>query len=86
VFINVARIDKVKNQQLIIDTMKILEAESENAIALIVGGYIPEDKELYDQLVQNRLKAKGKCLYQKEFSMKSCAAKYDKLYHSNTVH
>ncbi len=54
VFINVARIDKVKNQQLIIDTMKILEAESENAIALIVGGYIPEDKELYDQLVQNK--------------------------------
>ena len=177
VFINVARIDKVKNQQLIIDTMKILEAESENAIALIVGGYIPEDKELYDQLVQNkpgnvhfvgrvdnvgdyllnadafllsslyeglpislleamsagavpvctpvgslvniikpdigflskdfstesylaalkaflntdaatieRLKANGKCLYQKEFSIKSCAAKYDKLYQSSTVH
>jgi glycosyltransferase involved in cell wall biosynthesis len=62
VLVNVGRIYKVKNQQLIIDTMKILEADSENAIALIIGGlltkdnpaYLQEDEELYDQLIQNK--------------------------------
>jgi len=52
VLVNVGRIYKVKNQQLIIDAMKILEAEGGNTIALIIGGYLPEDKELYDQLIQ----------------------------------
>jgi glycosyltransferase involved in cell wall biosynthesis len=64
VLVNVGRIYKVKNQQLIIDTMKILEAEGENAIALIIGGllakdhpaYLQEDEELYDQLIQNKPK------------------------------
>jgi len=62
VLVNVGRIYKVKNQQLIIDTMKILEAEGENAIALIIGdvlakdhpGYLQEDEELYDQLIKNK--------------------------------
>jgi glycosyltransferase involved in cell wall biosynthesis len=181
VLVNVGRIYKVKNQQLIIDTMKILEAEGENAIALIIGGvlakdnpaYLQEDEELYNQLIQNKpknvhfmgkvnnvsdyllnadafllpslyeglpislleamsagavpvctpvgglldiikpdigflskdlstesylaalktflhsdvetiekLKVNCKALYQKEFSMESCAAKYDRLYHN----
>lgn len=31
----------------------------------------------------SRIKANGKALYQKEFSMESCAARYDALYHEN---
>ncbi len=62
VLVNVGRIYKVKNQQLIIDAMNILEADGENAIALIIGGllgkdhpaYLQEDEELYNQLIQNK--------------------------------
>ncbi|MEP6467604.1 MAG: glycosyltransferase family 4 protein [Parafilimonas sp.] len=35
-----------------------------------------------DEATINNLKQNGKDLYNKEFSMKTCAAKYDALYHS----
>jgi glycosyltransferase involved in cell wall biosynthesis len=176
VFVNVGRIYKVKNQQFIIDAMKVLESEGENVIALIVGGHLQEDIEVYDQLTQNKpgnvhfigkvnnvgdyllnaeafllpslyeglpislleamsagvvpictpvgglldiikpeigflsadlttesylavlkaflhsdvasiekLKANCRAVYQNEFSIQSCAAKYDKLYHNNVI-
>src|SRR5436853_6329525 len=47
VFVNVGRIYKVKNQQLIIDAMKILEADDENAVALIIGGVLAKDNPAY---------------------------------------
>ena len=34
--------------------MKFLEAEGKNTIALIVGDYLQENKNLYDQLIQNK--------------------------------
>jgi glycosyltransferase involved in cell wall biosynthesis len=54
VFISVGRIHEVKNHRLIIETMQILEKEGENVIALIVGGYLPQDKSLYNNLVKNK--------------------------------
>lgn len=54
VMVSVGRVYKVKNHQAIIDSMKVLEAEGENVIALIVGGYLPEDKELYDHLLRTK--------------------------------
>ena len=54
VLLNVARINKTKNQQLLLDCMKTLEKENANVIAVILGDYIPEDKKLYDQLMQNK--------------------------------
>jgi glycosyltransferase involved in cell wall biosynthesis len=52
VIVNVARITKQKNQQLLIECMKILERDDENVIALIVGGYLEENKKLYDELTR----------------------------------
>jgi glycosyltransferase involved in cell wall biosynthesis len=54
VIVNVARITKQKNQQLLIDCMRILEREDENVIALIVGGYLEENKKLYDRLIHDK--------------------------------
>ncbi len=39
--------------------------------------FLHSDKETLDRLSTN-----GKVLYKNEFSMESCAAKYDALYHS----
>ena len=49
VLISVGRIYDVKNHRLIIEAMKVLEAE--NAIAIIVGGHLPQDQPLYDELM-----------------------------------
>lgn len=54
VFVNVGRIYNVKNQQLILKAFKKLEEEGVNAIALIVGGYLPEEKDFYDELVKEK--------------------------------
>lgn len=51
VVINIARVSKQKNQQLLLACMKTLEAEGENVIAIILGGHVPEDQKLYDSLV-----------------------------------
>jgi len=171
VLVNVGRIYDVKNQRVILDAFKIFEQENVNAIALIVGGHLPDEQQFYDDLVKDKpsnvhfigkvnnvgdyllnadaflmpsiyegmpisllealsagavpvctpvggllntvkpdigflstgsdsasylaalrayfntddaalekLKANGKALYEKEFSMQSCAAKYNKLY------
>lgn len=173
ILLNVARISRQKNQQLLIECMRKLEQKNVNAIALIIGDYVPEDKIIYDELIArkpgnvhfpgkvknvsdyllnadafvltslfeglpisllealsagtipvctpvggvkdivtkdigflsddisvnaylkalenyistnfealNRIKQNGKRLYEKEFSMISCAAKYNALYHS----
>lgn len=52
VLLNVARITKQKNQQLLLDVMRMLEKE--NIIAVILGDYVDDDKEIYDQLIANK--------------------------------
>ena len=51
VLINVARISKQKNQQLLLSTMAVLEKEDANVIAIILGDYLPDDKKIYDDLM-----------------------------------
>jgi glycosyltransferase involved in cell wall biosynthesis len=173
ILLNVARISRQKNQQLLIECMQRLEEKNVNAIAIILGDYVPEDKNIYDELMTkkpgnvhflgkvnnvsdyllnadafvltslfeglpisllealsagavpvctpvggiinivtknigflsndistdayskaleeylntnntelNRIKQNGKRLYEQEFSMRSCAEKYDALYHA----
>ncbi len=50
VFLNVARITKQKNQQLLLECMAVLEKENVDAIALILGDCLPGDQALYEQL------------------------------------
>ncbi len=52
VLLNVARITKQKNQQLLLHVMRELEAE--NVIAVILGDYVGDDKEIYDQLIAGK--------------------------------
>lgn len=51
VLINVARISKQKNQQLLLSTMAQLENDGANVIAIILGDYLPDDKKIYDDLM-----------------------------------
>lgn len=51
VLINVARISKQKNQQLLLSTMAQLEKDGANVIAIILGDYLPDDKKIYDDLM-----------------------------------
>jgi len=174
IFLNVARISRQKNQKLLLDCMCSLEQQQANVVALILGDYVANNKEIFDELmaikpanvhflgkatnvadhllnadafvltslfeglpisllealsagvtpvctpvggikniVKNdigflsddvshesylralqsylsteprkleQLKKNGKELFQREFSMQSCAAKYNKLYHAN---
>jgi glycosyltransferase involved in cell wall biosynthesis len=52
VLLNIARISKQKNQQLLLDCMRTLQ--NENVIALILGDCSSNDKPLYDSLLQNK--------------------------------
>ncbi len=54
VMVNVGRIYKVKNQKLILDAFKTLEAENENVVALIIGGYLPDEKQFYEALIKDK--------------------------------
>ncbi|QEC67379.1 glycosyltransferase family 4 protein [Panacibacter ginsenosidivorans] len=54
VLISVGRIYDVKNHRLIIEAMKVLAAEGANVIALIVGGHLPQDQALYDELIKDK--------------------------------
>ena len=174
IFLNIARISRQKNQQLLFDCMRMLDQQQTNVVTLILGDYVPENKKIFDELMANKpanvhflgkvtnvadyllcadafaltslyeglpisllealsagvipvctpvggiknivtkeigflsddistvgylnaiqaylqcepqrlaqMKANGKELYQKEFSMQSCAAKYNELYHDN---
>jgi glycosyltransferase involved in cell wall biosynthesis len=56
VLLNVARISKLKNQQLLIDCMKTLEAEGENVIALVLGDFAANEKPLYNHLMKMKSK------------------------------
>jgi len=51
VFINVARVTKVKNQELLIDTFKKLKEEDINAILIIVGS-LQNEKEYADSCLE----------------------------------
>ena len=51
VLINVARISKQKNHQLLLECMKTLEQESENIIAVILGDHMPGDEKFYNNLM-----------------------------------
>ena len=173
ILLNVARITRQKNQQLLIECMQKLQEKNVNAVAIVLGDYVPVDKNIYDGLIAkkpgnvhflgkvsnvsdyllqadafvltstfeglpisllealsagaipvctavggiknivtkdigflsadvsadaytktlenyfntnntelNRIKQNGKRLYEQEFSMQSCAAKYDALYHA----
>jgi glycosyltransferase involved in cell wall biosynthesis len=52
VLVNVARISVQKNQQLLLDSMRRLQ--DENVICLIIGDYVPDDKKIYDALLENK--------------------------------
>jgi len=52
VLLNVARISRQKNQKLLIDVMHM--AANENVIAVILGDYVAEDKEIYDELIAGK--------------------------------
>jgi len=54
VLLNIARISKQKNQQLLLDCMRTLQNEGENVIALILGDCSVDDKPLYDALLKNK--------------------------------
>ena len=54
VMVNVGRIYDVKNQRVILDAFKIFEQENVNAIALIIGGHLPEEQQFYDDLVKDK--------------------------------
>ena len=54
VLLNVARITRQKNQQLLIDSMRILEQQNANAVAIILGDYVGDDKKIYDELITNK--------------------------------
>lgn len=54
VLLNVARISKQKNQQLLLDCMRTLEAENANVIAIILGDCLPDSKQIYDNLMQHK--------------------------------
>ena len=51
IYVNIARISKPKNQQLLINIFKTLRKESINAILLIIGGAKTEkNKKVYEQM------------------------------------
>jgi glycosyltransferase involved in cell wall biosynthesis len=52
VLLNVARITKQKNQRLLLDVMRMFEAQ--NIIAVILGDYVADDKTIYDDLMINK--------------------------------
>jgi len=52
VLLNVARITRQKNQKLLLNVMRTLHEQ--NIIVIIVGGYVPEDKNLYNELVSQK--------------------------------
>ena len=52
VFLNVARITKQKNQLLLLQCMKALQDENINAVAVILGEHLPDDKPVYDELIK----------------------------------
>ncbi len=54
VLLNVARISKQKNQQLLIECMQKLEQQNINAIAIILGDYVAEDKIIYNELIAKK--------------------------------
>jgi glycosyltransferase involved in cell wall biosynthesis len=52
VLLNVARITRQKNQKLLLDVMR--QMQQQNVIAIILGDYIADDKEVYDELIANK--------------------------------
>ena len=52
VLLNVARISKQKNQMLLLEVMHALKQQ--NVIAIILGDYVAEDKNIYDELIAAR--------------------------------
>jgi len=54
VLINVARISKQKNQQLLLEAMARLEKEGANVCAIVVGDYVPDDKKIYEDLMAKK--------------------------------
>jgi glycosyltransferase involved in cell wall biosynthesis len=50
----VGRIYDVKNHRLIIEAMKVLEAEGANVIALIVGGHYHRTRLCIDELIKDK--------------------------------
>jgi glycosyltransferase involved in cell wall biosynthesis len=54
VLLNIARISKQKNQQLLLDSMRTLQDEGRNVVALILGDCNADDKPLYNSLLKNK--------------------------------
>lgn len=51
VLLNVARINKLKNQEILLQAMKQLETEGANVIAIVLGDHTPDEQDLYDHLM-----------------------------------
>ncbi len=54
VLVNVARISKQKNQQLLLECMATLQKKNVNAIAIILGDYVADNKKIYDALIAQK--------------------------------
>ncbi|HEY2726417.1 MAG TPA: glycosyltransferase family 4 protein [Parafilimonas sp.] len=54
ILLNVARITRQKNQQLLIECMQKLQEKNVNAIAIVLGDYVPVDKNIYDELIAKK--------------------------------
>ncbi|MFT4152460.1 glycosyltransferase family 4 protein [Parafilimonas sp.] len=52
VLLNVARITRQKNQQLLLDVMR--HVTNENVIAVVLGDYVTGDKAIYDALIAGK--------------------------------
>ena len=54
IFLNVARISRQKNQQLLLDCMLQLERENVDVVALILGDYVAGNEQIFDELKANK--------------------------------
>jgi glycosyltransferase involved in cell wall biosynthesis len=54
ILLNVARISRQKNQALLIECMRRLEQKNANAVAIILGDYVTDDKSIYEELIAKK--------------------------------
>ena len=52
VLLNVARINKLKNQELLLNAMRKLEEEGANVISIVLGDHTPDEQDLYNHLMK----------------------------------
>lgn len=52
ILLNVARINKIKNQKLLLQVMQTLQEKNINVVAVILGECVEQDKHLYEELLK----------------------------------